>query len=118
MDVQYHIKKDGYCISKESDQMKQHYAYMNIKNRNAKAKELIAQGYKIRKSSIRGQEVHPEYVDDYEQSVRHLSAEDRGFGNIMYKTYFKVLYLIDVLEYPPSMYYVRSKWGEETRKRF
>lgn len=21
MDVQYHIKKDGYCISKESDQM-------------------------------------------------------------------------------------------------
>lgn len=80
--------------------MKDHYAFMNIKNRNAKAKELIEQGYKIRKSSIRGQEVHPEYVDDYEQNVRPLSSLDRGFGNTMYKTYFKVLYLIDVIDYP------------------
>lgn len=80
--------------------MKDHYAYMNIKNRNAKSKELIAQGYKIRKSSIRGQEVHPEYVDDYQQNVRPLNAMDTGFGNTMYRTYFKVLYLIDVIERP------------------
>lgn len=90
--------------------MKEHYAYMNIKNRNAKAKELIAQGYKIRKSSIRGQEVHPEYVDDYEQIVRPLTSMDTGFGNIMYKTYFKVLYLIDVIEHPSSMYYLRKRF--------
>lgn len=77
--------------------MKDHYAFINMKTRNAKAKELISQGYKIRKSSIRDQEVHPMYVDDYAGT---LVPKDAGFGNIMYKTYFKVLYLIDVLEHP------------------
>lgn len=44
---------------------------------------------KIRKTSIRGQLLHPEYVDDYEGTV------ETGFGNTMYKTYFKVLYQIE-----------------------
>ncbi len=42
-----------------------------------------------RKGSVRNQLLHPQYVEDY---PRVLTQEERGFGNNLYKTYFKVLY--------------------------
>lgn len=58
-------------------------------NRDARARELKADGVKVTKSSIRNQLIHPMYVEDRKAG---LTAEDCGFGNTIYKTHFAVLY--------------------------
>jgi len=63
--------------------------YLNQKARNQRAKELRTRGHNVRKSSVRNQLLHPMYIEDY---PRQLTSEERGFGNTLYKTYFKVLY--------------------------
>lgn len=70
--------------------MKTHYSFQNLQNRNRKAKELQQQGLKVRKHSIRNQNCHPQYVDDWERPV------ETGFGNTQYQMFFAVLYCIDV----------------------
>ena len=70
------------------------YLYMNQVNRNQKAKELQSQGYRVRKSSIRNQLLHPQYVEDY---PRQLSPNECGFGNTIYKTHFSALYEVEVI---------------------
>ena len=73
-----------------------HELYLNQKTRNKRFKELQEQGLKIRKTTTRNQQLHPEYIHDYEQETGiKLTAEDKGFGNNIYQTYFKVLYVID-----------------------
>lgn len=48
-----------------------------------------------RRSSDRNQLLHPMYVEDYEKVTgTKLSPEDKGFGNMIYKTYFARLYII------------------------
>ena len=65
---------------------KMHPLFMHKENRDAYVKSL---GYKVRRTSIRNQRLHPHYVDDYpNQDVRN----DNGFGNTVYKTMFSVLY--------------------------
>lgn len=50
---------------------------------------------KYRRSTVRGQLLHPMYVEDYEEVTgRKLTAQDKGFGNTIYKTRFAVLYEI------------------------
>jgi hypothetical protein len=71
--------------------MKTWWTYQNKANRDAKAKELKSQGYVVKKSSIRNQLLHPQYVDDYEGHV------DTGLGNTMYKTHFAVLYDVRIV---------------------
>ena len=66
--------------------------YMNRQTRDLEAKRLIAEGYQVRKSSHRGQLLHPMYIEDY---PRQLSEAEKGFGNTIYQTYFKVLYSLD-----------------------
>jgi len=65
--------------------------YMRKENRDARYRELKAQGKKVKKTSIRNQLLHPQYVKDW---PNELSAEDKGFGNTIYKTPFSVLYMV------------------------
>jgi hypothetical protein len=70
-----------------------HKNYMNKANRDA---AWIAGGKRGHRSSIRGQLLHPMYVADYEQETGVVLTEaDKGFGNTIYKTFFKVLYQLD-----------------------
>ena len=62
--------------------------YQNRNLRDARAKELKALGFAVRKSSIRNQLLHPMYVTD---AGFH---GDRCFGNCDYKTSFAVLYIL------------------------
>ena len=56
-----------------------------------RARELRAQGYNVKRSSLRNQLLHPQYVDDFTGPER----ADTGFGNTVYKTLFGVLYIIE-----------------------
>ncbi len=69
--------------------------YMKKEARDRRILELKAQGYKVRKTSIRNQLLHPMYINDYPHK---LSDEDRGFGNTLYKTFFSVLYSYEIIE--------------------
>ena len=73
--------------------MKIHEMYMDKHNRDARAKELRQQGYKVTRSSMRNQLLHPMYVEDY---PRQLTAKECGFGNTIYQTHFAALYHVQV----------------------
>jgi hypothetical protein len=70
---------------------------MRRENRDKKAKELKEHGYKIRRTSIRNQLLHPMYLQDYPVK---LPDEDKGFGNTIYKTHFSTIYIIEIKDYP------------------
>jgi len=66
--------------------------YQNRANRDRRARELKAQGYLgVRRSSIRNQLLHPQYVED---APEHLRSQT-GFGNAVYKTHFAALYHVE-----------------------
>lgn len=70
--------------------------YMKRENRDA---AWAAQGRKGKRSSVRGQLLHPMYVEDYETVTgRVLTAADKGFGNTIYKTPFAVLYTLETVQ--------------------
>lgn len=49
--------------------------------------------HRFRRSSIRNQLIHPMYIEDYEEVTGiKLTPQDKGFGNVIYKTHFSVLY--------------------------
>jgi hypothetical protein len=66
--------------------------YMTKTKRDARARELKAQGIATRKSSLRNQLCHPMYVKDF---PRQLDKDECGFGNTIYRTHFLVLYTLD-----------------------
>ena len=66
--------------------------YQSKENRDARARELRGQGYKVRKSSARNVQMHPMYIQDF-QGPEKL---DTGFGNGVYKTYFAAIYMVEV----------------------
>lgn len=45
-----------------------------------------------KKSTSRNQQMHPEYIEDFEGEI------EIGFGNSQYRTYFKVLYNLQNIE--------------------
>ena len=63
-----------------------HEMYQNMSNRNARAKELKAQGYRVAKGRSVGSRLHPQYVKDYNGSF------ETGFGNTDYMTTWGTLY--------------------------
>lgn len=65
--------------------------FMTKANRDAKAKEMKAQGYAVRKESARNQNLHPMYVDDWPYP---MTEEDKGFGNGLYMTGFSAIYTV------------------------
>jgi len=67
--------------------------FMRKENRDKRARELRAQGHKVRKSSWRNQLVHPAYIEDFAGP----EAQDTGFGNTVYKTHFSALYCVETV---------------------
>ena len=68
--------------------------YMNKKNRDGAYKAIpkVDRG-KYKRYSIRGQLLHPMYVEDWERETgRTLTKADKGFGNTIYRTHFPTLY--------------------------
>ncbi len=73
--------------------MKIRELYQDKANRDARYKELKAQGIEAKRSTTGPQQIHPQYVDDYEGAAKY----DTGFGNTVYKTYFKNLYKVETI---------------------
>ena len=65
--------------------------YQSKEKRDARYKELKAQGINCRRSSTGVSLIHPQYVTDYEGAAKY----DTGLGNTVYKTYFKNLYRLE-----------------------
>ena len=65
--------------------------YQSKANRDARYKELKAQGVKAFRSTTGPQQIHPQYVEDFVGPEKN----DTGFGNTVYKTYFKNLYVVE-----------------------
>lgn len=65
--------------------------YISKKNRDRRFKELKAQGKRVFKSTINNQQLHPQYINDFEGEEKNQT----GFGNVVYKTFFPKLYLIE-----------------------
>lgn len=64
--------------------------YLNKANRDSRYKELKTQGKDVRRSSIRGQLLHPQYIEDFNGDEKYQT----GLGNTVYKTFFSVLYSV------------------------
>ncbi len=60
-------------------------------NRDNRAKELKKLGFNVRRFSMRGQQMHPDYIKDYDGE-----GKGTGFGpNTHYRTYFAVIYVVE-----------------------
>lgn len=61
-------------------------------NRDAAAKHLRIMYGKdnVRASSMRNQNLHPQYIEDWEGEV------ETGFGNTQYNTFFPAIYTVTV----------------------
>ncbi len=70
-----------------------HETYINKETRENRYKDLKSRGYNVIKTSSSNQYCHPQYVNDYPYE---LSESDKGFGNTLYKTYFKKLYHLEI----------------------
>jgi len=68
-------------------QVKSILHFMKKENRD-RAFDLVKNEFEVRKSVTNSQQLHPEYVEDYEGEI------EVGFGNSMYQTYFKKIYNI------------------------
>lgn len=68
--------------------MTQDKLYKNKINRDAEFKKLKAEGYGVKKYSVRNQQIHPEYIEDELPELR----KQTGFGNMVYNTFYSVLY--------------------------
>jgi hypothetical protein len=78
------------------------YTYISKARRDAKYRELKARGEDVHRSSIRNQQLHPEYITDAaEEGITYQT----GFGNTDYLRMWSVLYTIE-RPYRPA----RSSW--------
>lgn len=66
-------------------------SYLDIKTRNARAKELRNQGYTVTVRAAYNQQIHPQYINDWVGPEKN----DTGFGNTHYKTFVAKLYCLE-----------------------
>ena len=64
--------------------------FCNKANRDTVFKLAKAEGLNIKKSSIKNQQLHPEYLEDYKGTY------NTGFGNTDYQMFWANLYNIEV----------------------
>ena len=64
--------------------------YMNKSNRDRAFLLVKKAGLKARRTSVRGQRIHPEYIEDYSGTI------ETGFGNTMYESSFSILYKLEI----------------------
>lgn len=67
------------------------YKFKSKDERDKWDKIAKSMGYVTKKSSIRAQNLHPEYIDDYEGQI------ETGFGNSMYDMFWAVIYKLEVV---------------------
>ena len=60
--------------------------FISKEKRNELAAKCKKEGYIVKKSNVRNQQLHPEYIEDYEGQI------EIGFGNSDYRRYWQVLY--------------------------
>ena len=65
--------------------------YLNLKTRNARVKELRAQGYTVIVRASRNQLIHPQYIVDWKGAEKY----DTGLGNPYYKTLVPKMYCLE-----------------------
>ena len=65
--------------------------FISKEKRDLLAAKLKQEGYSVKNSSCRGQQIPPEYIEDYEGVI------ETGFGNSQYTTFFSVLYNLRVI---------------------
>jgi hypothetical protein len=65
--------------------------YQNKANRDAKAKELKAQGLRVKRGSFGPARLHPQYIKDFQGHY------ETGFGNTDYLSMFGRLYTVEVV---------------------
>ncbi len=73
--------------------MKIHELYQSKEKRDIRYLELKADGHKVRRGTTGPQQIHPQYVEDYEGAAK----TDTGLGNTVYKTLFGQLYIVETL---------------------
>lgn len=78
---------------REVNTVRIHADYMHKENRDARARALTAQGYRVKKSSMANQRMHPMYIEDYEGPEKY----DTGFGNTVYQTFFAHVYTVETI---------------------
>lgn len=65
--------------------------YQDKAKRDARYKELKARGVECCRSTTGPCQLHPMYVKDFEGPEK----QDTGFGNTVYNTFFKNLYVLE-----------------------
>jgi len=75
--------------------------YLNKKNRDEAFKAIPKEKRsEYRRSSVRNQLIHPMYIEDYQDKTGYkLTAQDKGFGNNLYRSWFPVLYELNHVIY-------------------
>jgi hypothetical protein len=71
-------------------QRKRRLHFQSKENRDKAYKLMKAKGLNVKRRSSIGQQIHPEYVEDYEGEI------ETGFGNTMYQRSFPVLYNLEL----------------------
>jgi len=70
---------------------------MNRKNRDERYRKAVKEGRTCQRRTSSNQLFHPMNVEDFEQETgNQLSESDKGFGNIIYKTPFPKLYVLEI----------------------
>lgn len=66
--------------------------FMNRANRDQAWRDGGKRG---QRGSVRNQQLHPQYVEDYAKETGEVLTEaDKGFGNTIYKTSFAAIYIL------------------------
>jgi hypothetical protein len=65
--------------------------YQDKAKRDMAYKELKSQGRMVHRRTTGPQLIHPQYVADFTGPEKY----DTGLGNMVYKTYFKNLYVVE-----------------------
>jgi hypothetical protein len=71
--------------------MKLRLLFQDKAKRDARYFELKAEGRKLLRRTTGPQQIHPQYVEDFTGWEKH----DTGFGNTVYKMYFKNLCAVE-----------------------
>lgn len=64
--------------------------FLSKELRDETAKNLKGLGFASKRGTVRGQQIHPEYIADY------VGTYETGFGNTDYQRVFPVLYTLSV----------------------
>lgn len=65
--------------------------YISKEKRDQRYSQLKKECYNVIRRTTGPCQIHPQYIQDFEGPEKN----DTGFGNTVYKTYFKNLYIVE-----------------------